>query len=117
MKALSLVLVLALAAFGCNKGGGDCEKAIANSMDVSKADLSKTPGVDATLMGKMKDLGIQHCKDDKWSGEVTKCMIDAKTETDAQSCYGKMTADQSQKMNKAAMELMTPPAASAGSAK
>lgn len=113
MKKLSIVLVLSLAAFGCKKGGADCDKAITHSMELSKADMA---GVDDKMMGKMKDLALQHCRDDKWSDEVVKCMAEAKTGTDSKSCYGKLTADQSQKMNKAAMELMTPPAAPAGSA-
>jgi hypothetical protein len=116
MKQLSIVFVLSIAAFGCKKGGADCDKAIAHSMELSKADMAKMPGVDDKMLQKMKDLGLDHCKADKWSEEVLKCMADAKTETDSQACYGKLTPEQSQKMNKAAMELMTPPAAPAGSA-
>jgi hypothetical protein len=119
MKRISIVFVaaLAVAAVGCKKKGADCDKAISNSLAVSKASM---PGVDDAMLAKMKDLGVQHCKEDKWSDDVVKCMIDAKSQADAQACYGKMPADQRDKMNKAAMELMTPPggagAAAAGSA-
>lgn len=111
MKNLSIVLVMAvsLAAFGCKQKGGDCAAAIDHSMELAKADMAKMPGADK-MMGKMHDLGLQHCKDDKWSDEAIKCMVDAKAEADAQTCYGKLTPEQREKMNKAAMELMTPPA-------
>lgn len=117
MTKISFVLVAALAAVGCKKGagggGGDCDKAISHSMDLSKDDMKKM-GVDDAMMGKMADLAKQHCKDDKWSGEAVTCMVDAKTEADAQGCYDKLTKDQRDKMNKAAMALQpaaapTPP--------
>ena len=118
MTKLSIVFVgaLALAAFGCKKKGGDCAGAITHSMDLAKADMAKTPGMDDKMMQKMKDIGMQHCKDDKWSADVLKCMTDAKTETEAQGCYTKLTPEQQDKMNKAAMEAMQPPGGAAGSA-
>lgn len=116
MIKISFVLVAALTtlgAVGCKKGGGggDCDKAISHSMDLSKDDMKKM-GVDDAMMGKMVDLGKQHCKDDKWSGEAVTCMVNAKTETDAQGCYDKLTPEQREKMTKAAMALQpaTPPA-------
>jgi hypothetical protein len=113
MKKLSFVLVavLSLAAFGCKKkgGGGDCASAVHHSMDLSKADMQKM-GTDDKMMQKMVDVGIQHCKDDKWSADAIKCMNDAQTMNDSQACYTKLTAEQQSKMNKAAMELMAPPA-------
>ncbi|HET9989875.1 MAG TPA: hypothetical protein VFQ65_15190 [Kofleriaceae bacterium] len=116
MKNLSIMfaMALSLAAFGCKKGG-DCAAAIDHSMDLSKADMAKMPGADK-MMGKMRDLGVQHCKDDKWSDEAVKCMNDAKTQADAQACYGKLSAEQREKMNKAAMEMMSPPAPTTGGA-
>lgn len=112
MNKLLLVSVLSLAAFGCKKkgGGADCDKAIDHSMELSKADMAKM-GVDDKMMAKMKDLGIKHCNDDKWSDDAKKCMADAKTMADAQGCYGKLTQDQRDKMNKAAMELAPAPTA------
>ena len=111
MTKLSFILVGLLAVAGCKKkgGGADCDAAINHSMELSKAEMSKMPGVDEAMMGKMKDVGIQHCKDDKWSADATKCMVDAKTMADAQACYGKLTQDQRDKMNKAAMELAPAP--------
>jgi hypothetical protein len=116
MKKMSIVFIaaLSLAAVGCKKpGGGDCAKAIANSMEVSKADL---PTGNEKMMAKMRDLGVQHCTDDKWSDDAIKCMTDAKTEAEAQACYGKLTPDQRDKMNKSAMELSSPPAGSGSAA-
>jgi|SRR5580704_531159 hypothetical protein len=115
MKKISLAFVaaLSLAAVGCNKKGADCGNAITNSMEISKANMQKMPGVDDKMMAKMKDIGLQHCKDDKWSDDALKCMSDAKTEADAQSCYGKLSHDQQEKMNHAIMDAMksviTPP--------
>ncbi len=142
MKKISIVFVaaLALAAFGCKKksadsgsgsatgsgsgavaagggGGGDCSAAIANSMEVAKANITKMPGVDDKMLAQMRDLGLQHCTDDKWSDDVVKCMTGAKTQADAQACYGKLTPEQQDAMNKGMIHLMTPPggAGSAGS--
>ncbi|HEY5921095.1 MAG TPA: hypothetical protein VIV11_05460 [Kofleriaceae bacterium] len=103
------VAALAFASVGCKKksgeASGDCAKAINNSMALSKAEMEKTPGMDAAMMQKMADLGVQHCKDDKWSADAIKCMTDAKAMAEAQGCYGKLTQDQQDKMNKAAMEM------------
>ena len=114
MKILFMfVAALSFAAVGCKKkpaeGGGDCTKAINNSMALSKAEMEKTPGMDAAMMQKMADLGVQHCKDDKWSAEAIKCMTDAKAMADAQACYGKLTQEQQDKMNKAAMDMAMGP--------
>ena len=118
MTKLSFILVgvLAVAGAGCKKkagGGADCDQAINHSMDMSKADMAKM-GVDDKMMGKMKDLGIQHCKDDKWSDEAVKCMVDAKNMSESQACYGKLTQEQRDKMNKAAMELAPAPTPTEG---
>jgi hypothetical protein len=108
MKMIVLVSVLSLAAFACKKkgGGGDCDKAIAHGLELAKADLPS----DEKMLAKMKDLGIQHCKDDKWPDDAIKCMVDAKAETEAQACYGKLSPEQQKKMNDAAAALQpTPP--------
>jgi hypothetical protein len=108
MKTISIVFVaaLSLAALGCKKGA-DCGKAMDNSMELGKADMAKMPGAEG-MMGKLKDLGVQRCTDDKWSAEVVQCMIDAKTKDDGKTCYSKLTPEQQGKMNKAAMEIMMP---------
>lgn len=116
MKTLSFVFVgaLAVAALGCKKksdtsasAGGDCAKAVTHSMELSKAEMEKM-GTDAAMMQKMVDLGIKRCNEDKWPADATKCMTDAKTMADAQACYGKLSKEQQDKMNKAAMELAMP---------
>jgi hypothetical protein len=114
MTKTSIVLVaaLSLAGVGCKKKGGDCTKAIANSMEVAKASMA---GVDKTMLTKMRDLAVKNCQDDKWPDEAIACMTDAKSETAAQGCYSKLTADQQAKMNKAAMDLASS-AAGSGSA-
>src|SRR5262249_3630815 len=66
MKTMMFVLVLALV--GCAKKSPDCGKAIDHSMELSK-DMMKKMGVDDAMMQKMKDVGVQHCKDDKWAPE------------------------------------------------
>jgi hypothetical protein len=87
MKNLIFVVML-----GCSSNkGADCEKAIDHSME-----LSKTPT-------KMRDIAVQRCKEDNWSDDALACMAAANSETDAQACYGKLTPEQQDKMNKAAM--------------
>jgi len=111
MNKLSFVFLAALsvAALGCKKKGADCDKAIDHSMELSKADMQKMGEDDATI-AKMRAIGVDHCKSDKWAGDVVQCMIDAKTEADAQGCYKKLTPEQQTAMNNAAMEAMKPPA-------
>jgi hypothetical protein len=122
MKTISLVFVAALsfATAGCKKAGGDCTKAIDHSMELSKAEMQKMPGMDEKVFQKMRDIGVQHCKDDKWPEDALKCMTDAKSITDAQACYGKLSPEQRDKMNNAAMEAVPAPGGagtgSAGSA-
>ncbi len=112
MKSISLafVAVLALTTSGCKKKGGDCGAAINHSMELSKAEMAKQPGTDEAMMKKMSDLGLQHCKDDKWGDDAIKCMVDAKAMTDSQACFGKLTKDQQDNMMKAAMALAPAPA-------
>ena len=112
MKNISIMFVAALsiATVGCKKKGGDCEKAIANGLELSKDTMTKAHGVDDKMLAKMRDLGVKTCQEDKWSDEATKCMVEAKSQTEAQGCYGKLTPEQQAKMNKAAMALATPAA-------
>jgi hypothetical protein len=115
MKTISIgfIAALSLATVGCKKKGGDCTKAIANSMEVAKSTMA---GVDKAMLTKMHDLAVTSCQNDKWPDEAIACMTNAKTEAEAQGCYGKLTPDQQAKMNKAAMELASPAGAGSGSA-
>lgn len=106
--SIMFVAVLSLASIGCKKkatDGNDCAKAINNSMALSKAEMEKAPGMDTSMLQKLADLGAKRCTEDKWSADAVKCMVDAKTMTEAQGCYGKLTPEQQEKMNKAAMEM------------
>lgn len=115
MRNLSFAFaaVLALAAVGCKKkagsaaGGPSCAQAVSHSMDLSKAEMEKM-GTDTAMMAKLVDLGVKRCTEDKWSPEAIKCMNDAATMTDAQGCYGKLSKEQQDAMNKAAMEMAMP---------
>lgn len=129
MKKILFMAALTFVAVGCKKKnnagegagsasaavpaatGGTCQQAIDNSMALSKDDMAKMPNFTPELADKMKALGVTRCEGDKWSPEAIKCMVDAKTMADSQACYDKLTQDQRDKMQKAAMELMAPPAA------
>jgi hypothetical protein len=104
MKSISMAFAaaLVLAAMGCKTHGADCESAIAKGMELSKADMQKHPGMDEKTMQKLKDIGVQRCTEDKWPEAAIKCMVDAKSETEAQACYGKLSPEQQAKMNQAA---------------
>ena len=109
MKNVTWVLAAALAlAPGCKKKGDDCAKAIDHSMELSKADMQKMPGMNDAMLGKMRDIGVEHCRADRWPDDAVKCMLDAKTEQDAQACYGRLSKDQQQKMNQAAGSAAAP---------
>ena len=99
------ILFPALVLAGCKGSGGDCTAAIEHSMELSKADMAKM-GMDDKALAKAKEIGIQHCKDEKWPDEVVACMKDAKTEGDAQNCYTKLSKEQQDSMQKAVMEMM-----------
>jgi hypothetical protein len=116
MTKLPFVLAIGLsfAAVGCKKKGGDCTAAINHSMDLGKDDMKKMSGADDKMVDKLKELGIQHCTDDKWPDDVIACMTDAKTEADSQGCYGKLTKAQQDKMQTAMMETMVKAAGAAG---
>jgi len=114
MKTFSLALVVVLSAAGCKKDGPDCAKALDKSMELSKGEMQNMPGVDDKMIQKMKDLGVQHCKDDKWSADVVQCMSDSTSMAASQACYGKLSQEQQDKMNKAAMEMASPPAPAGG---
>ena len=115
MKNLSLMFaaLVALSSAGCKKksdsaaGGPTCAQAVSHSMDLSKAEMEKM-GTDTAMMAKLVDVGVKRCTEDKWSPEAIKCMADAKTMTDAQGCYGKLSKEQQDAMNKAAMEMAMP---------
>jgi hypothetical protein len=104
------VALLALAGVGCKKkgggGGGDCAGAIDHSMELSKDSMKKMQGMDEKVLGKLKDIAVQHCNDDKWPDEAIKCMGDAKTEAESQGCYKKLSQDQQDKMTKAMTEVV-----------
>ena len=107
----TLLIALTLVTVGCKKKqeaapapAADCAAAVNKSMALSKAEMEKM-GTDAAMMQKMVDIGIQRCTEDKWSADALKCMVDAKTMSDSQGCYGKLTTEQQDKMNKAAAEL------------
>ncbi|HEY4244478.1 MAG TPA: hypothetical protein VGM88_31910 [Kofleriaceae bacterium] len=130
MKTLSLVLLASLSLVGCKKkdeaaapagsgsgsavvaaaAGADCTAAIDSGMAKSKDQMMKVPGMTPERLQQLHDLGVQHCKDDKWAPETLKCMVDAKTEAEDTACYQKLTAEQQKKMNEAAMAMMSPPA-------
>jgi hypothetical protein len=103
------VALLALAGVGCKKkggGGSDCAGAIDHSMELSKDSMKKMQGMDEKVLGKLKDIAVQHCSDDKWPDEAIKCMGDAKTEAESQGCYKKLSQDQQDKMTKAMTEVV-----------
>jgi hypothetical protein len=110
MKTILFVTALSLMTFGCKKKKdaaaptNDCAAAVSHSMSLSKAEMEKM-GTDAAMMQKMADLGVKRCTEDKWSADAVKCMLDAKTMTDAQGCYDKLTPAQQEKMNKEAEAL------------
>jgi hypothetical protein len=101
MKHFSFVFVaaLALSAGGCKKKAPDCAAAMNHSMDLAKDGSMKGAAADPKMKQAFIDMGVKHCKDDKWSDDAVRCMMDAKSETDAKACYGKLSADQQKKMN------------------
>jgi hypothetical protein len=118
MTKLGFVLVALLASAGCKKKGApppDCASAVFHSMELAKGTMSKQ-GVSEAMMQKLTDVGVQHCKDDKWNADAITCMTNAQTESAAQGCYDKLSKEQQGKMNAAAMEVISAAPAGSGSA-
>ncbi|HEY0253020.1 MAG TPA: hypothetical protein VGC41_15900 [Kofleriaceae bacterium] len=118
MQKISNVLAaaLSLASFSCAKKSAEtqtsdkshpvpeCGRAIDNGAELQKAHMA---GVDDKMKGKMKDVALSHCKDDKWSDDVLQCMTEAKSDTDFKACQGRLTADQKDSMQKSLRDLKT----------
>ena len=112
--SLLFAAVIAVAAVGCKKkdsaatstGSVDCKAAIDKSMALSKTEMEKQPGGDPAMLQQLADLGMKKCTEDKWSPDAIKCMVDATRMAESQACYNKLTKEQQESMNKAAMELV-----------
>lgn len=105
-----LLLAVSLVLAGCGgKKGADCEKAVNNLMDVTKPDLLKTMRVDDATMAKMKDVGVARCKEDKWSNDAVKCLAQASSNTDVQTCQSKMPSELVQKFSLAILSMNPAP--------
>lgn len=104
MKTISLAFVSIVLAVGCKKSGPDCAKAIDRGLELSKSG-AEMKGLDDQTLAKMRELGIQHCQDDKWPDDAVQCIIDAKELPAAQACYGKLSAEQRGKMQAAAKDM------------
>ena len=114
LKNISIVFVAAvsLAASGCSKKAADCGKAVDKGAELQKAHMA---GMDEALKGKMKDVALSHCKDDKWPDDVLQCMTEAKADTDFKACQSKLTPEQKDSMQKSMKDLMAGMAPAGGS--
>jgi hypothetical protein len=103
MRKTLLVAVLALS--GCGKKAseppkGDCTASVTKAVDLSADEFKKNGVADATV-AKIRESSIARCKEDKWSNEVLKCLVDSKTSDDVSKCQQMMSKDQSDNMAKA----------------
>jgi len=109
MKQRSIVFtaVLLLATASCGKQAPtppapDCAGAVDNILKVSQEDIQKA-SIDSA---KLKDVLLGRCKEDKWSGDVTKCVIAAKMTQGLTNCQDQvMTPEQKDKLAKAIQDV------------
>jgi len=102
------VAVLALAA--CGKKGsqapaGDCAASVDNAIRLSKEEFKKSGVLDSTVP-KIRDASVTRCTEDKWSNEVLKCFVDAKSSDEVTKCQNKMTKEQNDNIAKAITAAM-----------
>lgn len=127
-KTLALSVVLALAACGKKEKqsvpAGDCTVSVDNAINLSKEEFKKSNIPDATVPN-IREASITRCKEDKWSNEVLKCFVDAKSNEEVTKCQNKMTKEQNDNIAKAITAAMaqdqgsgseTPPPPDNGSA-
>ncbi len=101
LGALSLI---ALA--GCSNGGTDCQAAAGNAVALARASLETeaTTGDDKDRKNKeamlpaLKEEFVKHCKSEKWSDALRKCIATAQSPGALEACdpdkAGGETADQ-----------------------
>jgi hypothetical protein len=120
--SIALVAALALAGVGCSKkdggssaaaGGGDCTGSISRGVDKMAAARSGgkdlTPEIKAKMdefTGKMKDVIIKRCNDDKWPAEVIACFETVSSRPEMMKCQSMLPQDQQDRVRNEVRDLM-----------
>ena len=125
MMKTSIAFVAVLALVGCKKdggssaaaggggGGGDCAVSIGKGVDKMAAARSGgkdlTPEIKAKMdefTGKMKDVIVKRCTDDKWPAEVIACFETVSSRPDMMKCQGMLPQDQQDRVRAEVRDLM-----------
>jgi len=115
MTKLAVVFVAALAVLGCKKQGADCDHAVTNMLEVQRPGMTSM-GMDAKLIDKIKTVALHRCKEDKWPDDSMKCMTEAKTQADAETCQKGLPKELGDKVKKEIDEASPPAGSDTGSA-
>ena len=104
------IWIVALALAGCHKSPAVCKDVGPAIASWGKDEIAseKLTGDAAAKRQKLFDvtaeLSPHLCESDKWSGAAIDCLIDARTEEEAQKCP--LTKDQRDSMQKALMDAL-----------
>jgi hypothetical protein len=116
---ISLCGCLALAA-GCGSKGGDpaqcsaaAEKGVAAMQEAVKSNAASkgaTPDQVAQItdgIGKLKDVLVKHCTEDKWPKDVIDCYGKASTQPEFKACREKLPKEAADKLRADEMQVMS----------
>ncbi|HEY1812509.1 MAG TPA: hypothetical protein VGG74_09200 [Kofleriaceae bacterium] len=121
MKTLTFVSVsLALALAGCGSKGGStaacsaaADKGVSTMLTMVKSRMEQTGATPEQMtqvteaIGKLKDVIVKHCVDDKWSKDVIDCYANASSQPEFKACREKLPQDQAQKLQTDEMGVMS----------
>jgi len=94
-----IILSMCLAMFAACKKGGDC----AAAADKAVASDKHTP---PEIAGKVKDVMVKRCTEDKWPKEAVDCFLNAKDDHEAKACGDKIPKDAQEKLMGDLMPIM-----------
>lgn len=114
MRFPKALLFVVLAAVGCKKAAPPSCDQIAKGLDaVVQNQLKSSPmaasdhvkGIVLSSGERMKAVMATRCAQDKWSGEMIKCVAAATDNQSMSACKAKLSADQVQKLDEARKEM------------
>jgi hypothetical protein len=115
MTKLAVVFVVAVAVIGCKKKGADCDHAVTNMLEVQRPGMVSM-GMEPRLIDKIKAIALHRCKEDSWPDDSMRCMTEAKSQADAETCQKGLPKEMGEKVKKEIDDASPPAGGDAGSA-
>jgi hypothetical protein len=119
LVSISLALGLSIGPAGCGSKGGsaaECasaaDKGVSTMLTMVKARMEQSGATPEQMtqvteaIGKLKDVIVKHCVDDKWPKEVIDCYANASSQPEFKACREKLPQDAAQKLQTDEMGVM-----------